>query len=1033
MSLQLHVRWSTVFRIMLVVLSAAFLPATPAWAVDALITSGGSANKNSPTPIAIGQTLNITGSCRKRDFLDSRERSNLYIYRLGSLERHELGSYYSADELDHVQASVTVGTTPYTQTVGEIFDIELFCRGGSNGFAHRYYRVIPEDKPPLIKPFGIWMDVGTKAAAVDITANIEDAGSGIGKVWVKWTGEAADNIEMTDMGRYYKHTIDLTGMPEGVKEVQMWAETPSHANTGWQAAGSFILDRSPPALSNSEVEDHRSAAFVRTNAVDTLSGIRSVKVRWEENAGGWWRQEDMQYNSATKKYSYTIDKDTLRSGEIAVEINARDWTDNDTGWVRVGSMQVDHPRPAITWDERNAKFAGESMHVRAHVAAGSGYRIAETWIRWKGAPSSGFQMKKEMDGFFSYDIPTEGMAEYAQQDVEFWSKDNVGMTTSWMTPDGASFTVDKSAPVIKWDNTNAAYAKGSTTIKADIDDIASGVKDVWITWTGETSKTIKMVHGSGSHYSYAIPALPDGAKEVRIWAADNIGNATGWSVQGKFIVDNTAPAIDWLTPLDQAVLTGDGIRITGNLVEANPDYVEIEWQAVGETAWLSHIEKIQAGSNDFAYELPALQPGSNYRLRMHAVDKAGNASIAIPARTVIGQLAANVLFENSLFAVVEHSLVDKDGSGGFSRGDDLIYAIELQAGNIAAQGVSLRYTLPDGLALTPGTRPYFAPESATTDGSRLNAHWDGAGDPQLLGDSLDLAPNGKLILHIPVTVTGFPAASPLRSTVLAGARNAKDTLPLEQQLALQDKFPANRALDLEFTSLHPDWKYRRGMAFDYRIALRVRAWDLSDVELRYALPPGLERNGEARLEGDGASAMQLNPAWGKNGAALLLSSVPGAKLAALHSFNVMIPVKIAVDAAPGSALQSEIEAQASNMNGAAIARHRIVLSDVTDPEDQLLLTKTVDQKTALPGQTLRYTITYANVGLDDLHDLVIRDAFQSEYLTLGKVQCGPLEPRTLHCAPIAGSTPGQLEWRLDGKLEFGDSGSVSYEVKVNSR
>jgi uncharacterized repeat protein (TIGR01451 family) len=679
---------------------------------------------------------------------------------------------------------------------------------------------------------------------------------------------------------------------------------------------------------------------------------------------------------------------------------------------------VDSTPPEVSWDNRTP-YANSSITVEPLVTD-SASSIGDVRLRW--TVDGGMSREVNMDqaggtpeaSTYSYKIDTSRMTE-GRKDVEIQAGDTQGNSTGWI-PLG-HFIVDRSPPSLS--GLSVSIAGNLANVTLPVTDNVSGVDRVWIRWetgSGWSPVDIKM-HGDGAgRYTHAIDTqgIASGTRAIEIWALDKAGNNTGWVRKGSFIVDNTAPTINWLAPLDHAMLSGDSIRIAGNLVEQYPDYVTIEWQAEGATAWQRHVEKMKAGSNDFEYALSGLKQGVNYRLRLQAADKAGNVSAVTPARTVIGQLAVDALFKNSQFSIVDQSLVDKDDSGGFSRGDDLIYAIELQTGNIAANGISLRYALPDGLAMTPQTRPYLAPESASKDGSQLNAHWNGADNTQLLADGVDLAADSKLLIHIPVTITAFPAASPVASTVLAGAVNARDDLRLEHNLSLQATFPANHALDLELTSLQPDWKYRQGTAFDYRIALRVRAWDLSNVELRYALPAGLQKSGEARIEGDGAAALHLNPAWGEGGEQLLLSSAPGLMLASRHAFNVIIPVKVGAKAAPGSALRSEIEASAGNLSGPVTAMHSIVPGDAAEPEEQLVLKKTIDKqaadkRTALPGQTLRYTITYSNVGIDDLHDLVIDDTFQSDYLTLGDAQCGPIMPRTLHCRLIAGSAPGKLE------------------------
>jgi uncharacterized repeat protein (TIGR01451 family) len=103
----------------------------------------------------------------------------------------------------------------------------------------------------------------------------------------------------------------------------------------------------------------------------------------------------------------------------------------------------------------------------------------------------------------------------------------------------------------------------------------------------------------------------------------------------------------------------------------------------------------------------------------------------------------------------------------------------------------------------------------------------------------------------------------------------------------------------------------------------------------------------------------------------------------------------------------------------------------------LRLQKAVDQATALPGDTLIYTITYTNTSANPLSTLVIRDA-TPVFTTFLDATCGA-PPAGLVCtlpapptnAPAAGGT-GPVIWSFTGSLTPGGSASVSYRVRVDS-
>jgi uncharacterized repeat protein (TIGR01451 family) len=98
----------------------------------------------------------------------------------------------------------------------------------------------------------------------------------------------------------------------------------------------------------------------------------------------------------------------------------------------------------------------------------------------------------------------------------------------------------------------------------------------------------------------------------------------------------------------------------------------------------------------------------------------------------------------------------------------------------------------------------------------------------------------------------------------------------------------------------------------------------------------------------------------------------------------------------------------------------------------LTLSKSVDLSTARPGDTLTYTITYANLGSTSLTAIVIQDATPS-FTVFTAAACGTLGSGLSGCAvttqPTVGAA-GAVKWTLSGGLAPGATGTVSYQVRV---
>ncbi|MBA4370182.1 MAG: hypothetical protein C0418_01205, partial [Coriobacteriaceae bacterium] len=84
----------------------------------------------------------------------------------------------------------------------------------------------------------------------------------------------------------------------------------------------------------------------------------------------------------------------------------------------------------------------------------------------------------------------------------------------------------------------------------------------------------------------------------------------------------------------------------------------------------------------------------------------------------------------------------------------------------------------------------------------------------------------------------------------------------------------------------------------------------------------------------------------------------------------------------------------------------------------LTIVKSADATEAAPGQTVVYTLTYSNVGKGAATDFTIVDDFDERYVTITDAGGGT----------VAG---GKITWQIAGPLYAGESGSISYTVRIS--
>ncbi|WMP19328.1 GEVED domain-containing protein [Thiothrix lacustris] len=92
-------------------------------------------------------------------------------------------------------------------------------------------------------------------------------------------------------------------------------------------------------------------------------------------------------------------------------------------------------------------------------------------------------------------------------------------------------------------------------------------------------------------------------------------------------------------------------------------------------------------------------------------------------------------------------------------------------------------------------------------------------------------------------------------------------------------------------------------------------------------------------------------------------------------------------------------------------------------------TRNIDGAVALPGETLRYTIHYENIGDGTLDELAVHDSVPAlTTLVDGSLQCVSTPTELSACSPS--SSAGSLDWSFTGKLQAGSQGAVAYDVMV---
>jgi len=158
-------------------------------------------------------------------------------------------------------------------------------------------------------------------------------------------------------------------------------------------------------------------------------------------------------------------------------------------------------------------------------------------------------------------------------------------------------------------------------------------------------------------------------------------------------------------------------------------------------------------------------------------------------------------------------------------------------------------------------------------------------------------------------------------------------------------------------------------------------------------------------------------------------------LATGQSVCVIAKHQAPLGAPAGSRETATLTASFSYANAVPALAAGAALADVTTITfaNGLVIAKSVNLATAVPGSYLVYTISYSNPGTVPISNIVIRDA-TPPWTVFDSASCAPAGSGITGCTltqqPSAGAT-GTVAWTLAGSLSPGGSGSVSFRVRVN--
>jgi hypothetical protein len=254
------------------------------------------------------------------------------------------------------------------------------------------------------------------------------------------------------------------------------------------------------------------------------------------------------------------------------------------------------------------------------------------------------------DGSYSWDTTTAG-GDGSNYKVNITAVDGAGKIGYDIS--NATFQIDNTLPgcTIAF-NRSSTYLKDGTKLKifANFTEGESGVDEstvkISIDTTGDgdlTNHSMEKASNTHWYYDWTVPSGSDddGVFTVKIWAQDNASNYLNPypTFDGSKSIDNTAPSVS-----AAAVLSPNGYEAWSgmhSILWASDDITDLHFVANPITLFYSNngggswnqIASFLANNGSYSWNTTSVPDGSNYLIRILAVDFAGNIGYDISNAT----------------------------------------------------------------------------------------------------------------------------------------------------------------------------------------------------------------------------------------------------------------------------------------------------------------------------------------------------------------------------------------------------------------
>ena len=191
--------------------------------------------------------------------------------------------------------------------------------------------------------------------------------------------------------------------------------------------------------------------------------------------------------------------------------------------------------------------------------------------------------------------------------------------------------------------------------------------------------TLASVDNDGSFAWDTMPLTDANSYRILLLPIDTAGDpGTPVESPADFTLDHTAPTLVLDAPAPGEILGGGTETIRWTTTDTNPDTVEIRLSSDSGASYPTLIGVVP-DSSSFDWDTTSIATGTTYRLRLSAVDRAGNTS-------AVADSPIDITIDHAPRVNAAARFHDTDGDGALGAGDELVVPFDADLAVAGALG-----------------------------------------------------------------------------------------------------------------------------------------------------------------------------------------------------------------------------------------------------------------------------------------------------------------------------------------------------------